>query len=396
MGNGGGDPGRRLNKLREVRKIRVHFMWLYAFSGSFYPYQSLYLEGKGFGKAEIGLILGFTQLVGSLSIIAMGKIADGSENKHKLLLILLLTGAIVCSFSGWLAAGATVAVLALLAILRDPLFPLSDCIAMEMIPSHYGTARIGAPIGYAVAVTTAGFLFQGLSMTLFFPLQALICFLAWQSARGISYLPSQVEQEKKSDRGWLFKNRSLNIFFSYAAICYASIGFYSSYYSLLLRELGFGQGMVGISYQIAVLAELPFLLWAGYFTRKFKLRDLIWLSGLLLGIRWLLLGSRIPAVVFTSQLLHGVTYIVLYYATVLWLDSIAGPLNKASAQGFHALLSSGSKIVGTSLGGWFAELWGVGRVFFWLGILVLVATIIWRLLERLLVETKKTHLSCGS
>lgn len=374
-------PARRANLRQEIGKLRANFIWLYAFSGAFYPFQSLYLQNKGFTKVEIGLVLGLTQLLGSLAIIVVGKMADRSQNKKQVLLWLLLAAAMITLFAGGLGGSLLVAILALLAILRDPLFPLSDCIALEMVPEHYGTMRLGAPIGYAVAVTIAGFLFQKLSMAIFFPLQTIIHLFALGSLRRIDYVPNSQTQGKKQGLGWLFRNKSLNIFFVYAAISYASIGFYSSFYSLLLKEMGFGQGMVGISYQVSVLAELPFLLWAGYFTRKFSLKGLIGISGLLLAVRWLLVGSGIPTVVLASQLLHGVSYIVLYYAIVLWLDSIAGPLNKASAQGFHALLASGSKIVGTSIGGWLADLWGVSRVFFLLGVVILAATIVWRLLE---------------
>lgn len=389
MDSGGeSGPSRRVNVHREVKKFRIYYLWLYAFSGSFFPFQSLYLQNRGFSKLEIGLILGLTQLLGSLAIIIWGKVADRSDNKKQVLLGLIFAAFLTSGIAGGLSGGALIIILGLLAILRTPLFSLSDCIALEMVPKHYGTMRVGAPIGYAIAVTSAGFLLQEYSMAIFFPLQALIHLCGFLSAKKLNYIPSSPARAEGQGVGWLFKNKSLNIFFVYAAISYASIGFYSSFYSLLMGELGYAQGMVGISYQVAVLAELPFLFWAGYFTRKYSLRGLIGISGFLLAVRWLLVGSGVPAIVLVSQLLHGVSYIVLYYAAVLWLDSIAGPLNKASAQGFHALLSSGSKIVGTSLGGWFAQKWGISRVFLFLGLIVMIATIIWRLWDLNYLQTK--------
>jgi PPP family 3-phenylpropionic acid transporter len=371
-------------------------MWLYASSGAFYPFRSLYLESLNFTKLEIGLVIGMAQFLGSVAIILLGKAADRSRNKNKILLGLLFAAGLASSIATSLDGIPLVAMLGLFAALHAPQFPLSDCVAMELVPAKYGSIRLGGPLGYAVSVTLAGFLFQKLSMTIFFPLLAIIFFCAWLSARKISYTPGASVSRQGQGIGWLFKNRSFNIFLVYALISNASIGFYSSFYSLLLKEFGFGQGMVGISYQIAVLAELPFLFWAGYFTRKFSLTALISISGFLLAARWLLVGSCVPAVVFASQLLHGCTYIVLYYATVLLLDSIAEPENKASAQSFHGILANASKIVGVAAGGWLAELWGVGRVFTLLGVVMAVATAVWHMAQQKLGTKKLSHRGVSS
>lgn len=383
-----GEEGPRPHSGRDVKKLRQYFFWFYATGGAFTPFQSLYLQNRGFSKAEIGLVLGLTQLFGAISIWVWGEIADRKEDKKRLVLGLILIAIVsalfAVKFNGW----ALVGILVLLAIVRDPVYSLSDCIAMEMTPEHYGSLRLGAPLGYAVAVTCAGFLYDGFSLVLLFPLQALIHFLAFLKARELDYQPRPQARERIPGFGWLFKCKELNAFFVFAAISYASLGYYSNFFSLLLRELGFSQGMVGIAYQIGVLAELPFLFWANHFTRKYSLKGLIGLSGLFHGVRWLLIGSNIGWIVFASQLLHGASYIVLYYAVVLWLDEVAGTQYKAAAQSFHALLASGAKIAGTSLGGLFAERWGVSEVFLALGGVMLAATVLWWLVDLRISQQK--------
>jgi MFS family permease len=128
--------------------------------------------------------------------------------------------------------------------------------------------------------------------------------------------------------------------------------------------MGADKGIVGMSYSLAALMELPFFFAANRILRRFGELRVIAFAAVVQAIRWMLVWNATgPGEVVLISSLHGITFGCFYVSAVSYMNRHAGPQYKASAQTLVALAYFGvAQLAGNFLGGMVAGDGWVARV----------------------------------
>jgi len=176
----------------------------------------------------------------------------------------------------------------------------------------------------------------------------------------------------------LLKNR--NWIFFLAASLLAGVGAFSvaSYLYPYMAELGATKTQMGIASFMATLTELPIFFFGNRLVKKFGSHTLFIGSLALLGVRSLLFAAvSTPFMVYVVQALGGMIFPAMWLAGVSYAEENAPAGLKSTAQGLFSAMSFGfGAAVGGFIGGILLESIGGRSMFFVLGVLILVLSVL--------------------
>jgi MFS transporter, PPP family, 3-phenylpropionic acid transporter len=161
MDDSGGRDGRMpgADVLSEPVRIALMFAAMYWITGISTPYLPVWLESRGIGVGEIGLLMIVPQLVRLVGSPLMGFEAD-RRRAHRELVI----GSCVLGFAAWLwltrSAGFTTALVGLMLVAAaSTSWPLVESIAMAGVRARghdYGRMRLWGSVSFVAANLVGG------------------------------------------------------------------------------------------------------------------------------------------------------------------------------------------------------------------------------------------------
>jgi len=362
-----------------LRVTRVMYFVLFAAVGAFFPFINLYYRNIGLSGAQIGVIGSVSPLVGMIAGPLWGMISD-RFGVTRPLLIAGMSGAILCAF-GLLSAPTflwLVLIAAMYAFFTSPIMPLLDSTTLDLLEGRrelYGRQRLWGSIGFVFTALGFGRVIQQFGLQwLFYGYMALLAAamvialrlparrtrLGGPLRRGLAQLVRQ--------RAWLIFSASLLV------LGIANSGMHT-FLNIYVKEMGGGEGLVGLMWAIAAIAEVPVMFLAGPLVARIGARRTIAIAYLAYTARWLLYGVMpTPLWAVPISLLQGVTFAPLWVAGVAYADSLAPRELKATAQGmFAATLFSLSGVIGGPISGLLFDALGAARLFQLYSILGLAA-----------------------
>ena len=131
---------------------------------------------------------------------------------------------------------------------------------------------------------------------------------------------------------------------------------FSFFLPLYINELGSKLGedssvIVGLAFSIAAMAEIPCMIYLGALSDKIGRKPLIVVALLVYPLRlFLYTVVSHPYLILPIQLLHGLTFGVLYVASVAFVSDIA-PESRGTALGLYNATSSAGSAAGSGLAG---------------------------------------------
>ena len=160
----------------------------------------------------------------------------------------------------------------------------------------------------------------------------------------------------------------------------ASSGMHT-FVGILIKEIGGGEGLVGLSAGVGVLSELPIMLFSPVMVKRYHPRKLLGISFILYTLRLFLYGVM-PSTnwVLPLSLLHGVSFGLYWVSSVAYANKIAPDNLKGTAQGVLIAIISLSSMLGGLLSGWIFDTLGTAtlfRIYSLFGVFALF--ILWRL-----------------
>lgn len=354
----------------EYTRVRIHYFLLFASMACVFPFITLFFEYRGLDSSETGVALALMPLVSLFAFPFFGMLTDRFHIHRETVIALALLAAVVAplmllphNLAGF------VPVVALLTLTSSTLIPLSDSIAFGAISrngrAHYGSLRVWGTFGFIVNSIGAGgvlrwFGFEGLFYYLcaFYLLTAAT---AWRLPR----TSREHEPLNWSHAQPLLKSANVIVFLLIGLVVQ---GFFSSgsfFISPLLREMGVGYLGIGVAWGVAVISEVPLMIYSGSLIQKWGVKVLIAVGMVTAGIRWGVIAiSGEPAVLIAIQILHGFTFCALYVGAVTFMERVSPPSARAVGQTLYGTVSaSGGRIVGFVVGGFLQE--AFGRPFFY-------------------------------
>ena len=341
----------------------------YAVWGIWLPILARYLQasrddgGLGFTAGQVGWILGLAGSVGALSApFIAGQFADRYFSAERFLAVMLVLGGVVkivtafqTSFAAWLLLSVVYSVLYMptlsltnsiaFAHLRDPdrqfpavrvwgtigwivaswafpLFWLLGDVRPQALPPFYRGVEVAGVTGRLVDSLIA----SGVVSILY----ALFCF-------ALPHTPPRrdaVERLAFRKAFGLLRRRSFVVLVVASLLISVIHQVYFMQTAPFFSSLGLQDSQIGPAMTIGQFAEIAVMMATGFLLARLGFRWVISLGALAYCLRYLVFGTTtLPvAVIVGSQALHGLCYACFFAAAFIYVERLAEPDVRHSAQ----------------------------------------------------------------
>jgi predicted MFS family arabinose efflux permease len=219
----------------------------------------------------------------------------------------------------------------------------------------FGRVRIGGTIGFGITALIVGLMVESYELNVAFWIAAGLLFLGFLVSLKLVY-----EQESAQLVGHeggirdLLINPNWVFFLLIAFISGVAFAANNSYFFPYMSELGIDSSAMGLALTIGTIAEIPVLLLANRFIKRFNAFGTLILSVAFTGLRLILFGltGNLAAVMFI-QIFNGISIPLLMVAGVSYADQLAPEGLHTTAQGLFNAVMFG---FGTAVGGFICGL----------------------------------------
>ena len=368
-------------------KVRFGIMMFlqYAIWGAWAPVLSAYLlDDLAFSGAQVGAIFALLPLATIISPFIGGQLADRYFSSEKLIAFFQLSGGILLLVLSRITDyNLMMLIMFVYCLLYAPTLALTNSIAMINMKDsekEFGQIRVWGTIGWIAAglilsgwrhlgQNSAALVMQG--DTLF--LAGIISIIMGLQSFTLPHTPPQKEGVKP----WAFleslkmlKSKNFIIFICITFIVATELEFYYILTApfLMSDKIGISPASTPAVMTIAQVAEIfvmSFLL--SVFLKKYGMRNTLAFGALAWPIRYIIFAIGSPAwLVIASLSLHGFCYVFFFVAAFIYVDKVAPPDIRASAQSLIAIIALGlGRFLGSLFAGQIKELFTVEGITNW-------------------------------
>ena len=381
---------------KEKKDIRGYIP-MYAFYILYFIYlgtssfQSRYFSEIGMTDSQIGLISSIPAIAGLAAQPIWGTFSDRVKYKRSILIIGSAAAGIALFITGFFSSflpvliGMTVITVALIAVI-----PTANSIALEYSSTLLGPLRMTGTMGYQVGAVLLGFILTT-SLHGLMQIMGILMILCALLARLEPPIEGHQHGREKVSYISVFKDKKILFLLITLLICTTTTQYYNTFFVKMLGDLGFDNSTTGIITFVSIFFEIPFL----YFSHKLYKKATLW--------TWLLVGMAINAVRFTclgfAESLPLILLINIPTVTVmgcfeffpaLYLNDAVNEKLKGSAQSaLNLTFAGGAKLLGSLLGGFLGDTYGLQTGFICCGCILAAAFIVFFIPCRRLAKTEK-------
>jgi PPP family 3-phenylpropionic acid transporter len=348
--------------------VAAQYFLYFATLGVYLPFFNLYCYHLGFSGAQIGLLSGTRSVALIIFPLVWGGLADRYNARRPVFLGCLLASTLIWSlllgirdFQGMLL------VVAAYAVFFAPLIAFMETLSLEVLgpaKAAYGRIRAWGSASFIAVVLGIGPLLERRGLALVVPLILAGAALQTAAALGLPRLGAGRPRPAGAGLGHLAARRPL-VFLTCGFLMLFSHGTYYGFFSIHLETLGQGPGFIGLSWAVAVLAEIVVMVNSDRLFRRFSLESVLQTAFAAAVLRWLILAaSATPGVILLSQSLHAATYGAFHMASILFMDRLAPETHKTVGQAVNNAVSYGlGLMVGFLVSGGFYDRLGPAGLF---------------------------------
>jgi PPP family 3-phenylpropionic acid transporter len=260
----------------------------------------------------------------------------------------------------------------LFTVFQTSTFALSDAITLEELERHprwsFGRIRMGGTFGFAFMAVVFGWIAKT-HIGYMFVMYALVMAAAAAVLFRLPKVSGYQTAGNKMHMWVLLRNRKLVMVLVINLILQTTLGYYYSFFPVYLRNMGGDSSLLGWSMVISSFAEIPFLMFAQRIFNKFKITHILLISSLAAAARWFAFANTTnPYWTLPAHLFHGLMFIVLTVTLAMFINREVPKELKASGQTLAGLLNLGvARIIGSFVGGFASEAYGMRSVFSGIG-----------------------------
>lgn len=327
--------------------------------GIFVPYFGLFLDGRGFNSAQIGVLLALVTATRIVGPALWGTLADRTAQPLRIMRLGAVI-AIVAWFSSFFQWGfwPLLAGFALFSFFWTAILPqLEVCTfhALNDDAGAYSKIRTFGSIGYIILVMLGGWLYQQFGSEFMPGAAALFLVLLLLSLLFLPTIPapSGSAQPSLAMRS-LLASKVLWQFMGAAFLLQMSFAPFYGFFTLYSRDLGYTGTVTGVFIGIAVLAEIMAFYYAGRILGRFSVRFLLaWCYGLT-AIRWLVVAflASSPFALALSMLLHAGSFAIAHSCAMQFIQQFFPKAQRGRGQAFYAgIIYGGGGALGAYIAG---------------------------------------------
>ena len=356
------------------KKVQLGIMMFlqYAIWGAWAPVLSSYLlNDLGFSGSQVGWIYALLPLATIIAPIVGGQVADRYFASEKVIAFLQLGGGLLLLWAARITDFDTLAMVMLFyCLLYAPTLALTNSVAMinmEDSEKEFGAIRVWGTLGWiAAGLMLTGWRWFGESDVL--PaMQGDMLFLAGvlSLVMGLqAFLLPHTPPQKEGVSPWAFlesfkmlKVKDFAVFVGITFVVATELEFYYILTAPFLESdvIGVSSRNIPAVMTIAQFAEIFvmafFLSWS---LKKYGMRRTLAFGVIAWPVRYIIFAIGAPAwLVIASLALHGFCYVFFFVAAFIYVDKVAPPDIRASAQSLIAIIALGfGRFLGSLFAGW--------------------------------------------
>lgn len=381
--------------------IQALFFAIFAFT----TYQTVYMHEIGINSQQIGTIVAIASFVGLMVSPMWGMLSDWLQSAGKPFVVSVAITATLyffMPFVGTLGIGRIAAFyfyIPLIYIFKQASNSLLDswCISeLSEFGIGYGSVRMWGSIGYSGISIPLGIIAVSLSSTekifwFMFPPSLFLVWLCQKRGREGKTAGQRLGKHEEQGEIWkLLQNILHNTDFLIYLLYTLGLNIYLSvtlvFMPYILEHAGCSTGQTGIITGFRALMEILSMFIGMKLAQKNPLKYIIILPGILFGLEHVLYQfanglSSMLAIMILSGLAGG----FFYSLGPLYIYEIVPSNVKSTAQTINAMGLTLVGIVGSAIGGFVIDVWGINVMTTSCGILILILTAFF------IVSVKKTN-----
>lgn len=159
-----------------------------------------------------------------------------------------------------------------------------------------------------------------------------------------------------------------------------ALGFnlYYSFYPIHFSSVGGTSRQIGTMLFVSAISEIPFLLTARYWLRRFGIEKVLIASGLISSLRWLLLFFlEAPVLIILVNCLHGLGYVTVNFSIISFINTNLPRQLRATGQTICAVLVMFfSRVIFGYIGGIASDFFGVSQMMLFSAVITIIITFV--------------------
>lgn len=344
---------------------------------------SQYFDSEGFSPVEIGTLMAVTPLILLVASPLWFRVGSKVGNSKVFRILTLVSSLLIWSVfmvDGFIPKLVSLAVFGLFMSAVVPVGEATVIASLKSKNKAFDHVRLWGTVGFGTVAFLLGITVR-FGFIYFFALYSISFFAVFSMQKKIAVPAKAKSNGVKETSG----EGKLSIFFLMLTGLFFGVSmtaFNSSFFPVLTRELGFDVSTAGIGYSVMAFSEIPFLIFAGRIIKKVGSVNLL-VGGIFLTGLKVFLASIAPSMsgMLVIQSIHGVNFIIMYYAMFNYIYFKLPERHLVMAQTiFWMILHGLSYFVGSVIGGMVVESFGIVQAFrsigfFGMGISLIMAVL---------------------
>lgn len=347
--------------------VLISFNSLFYVAGAtFGPYINVYYRNHGLSIMQIGILTTCGTMIALVMQPVWGVLADRRRKRVQILRLAVACTALAVlsyylagNFWGFLLCAS------IYTAFNCAIGPLGDTIVIESACKNgfpYSRIRMGGTVSYTVVVVFAGIYLKkhpsasfGLTACVLLAMFLVTCLM--KDVYGVA----DRRRENDIHISVVLKRKGILFVLFFCCVFQIVLGCYNTFLSIFVTDLGYGNNMIGILSCISAASEIPVLLVIDRFLRKYKTEYLMLLAGFMMVVRIMLpvVGGSIVSVM-AAQTLQGMTYMIMYYCTVMYMNNHLSQEMHGIGQALLYVMQTGiASFFSNALGGYLGERMGI-------------------------------------
>jgi MFS transporter, PPP family, 3-phenylpropionic acid transporter len=322
--------------LNAVTPIRAVMFTYFAYAGLSGTFITLYADSLTYTALQIGWIVAAQQALRIVAPNFWAHLADATGQRKRVMLGTICAAA--AAFAAFLVVRdfwLFLLTLVIVQVFQAAQAPLAEAAAVDALAgdmSRYGRIRLWGSVGFIIAVTAAGPLFEHAGIG-WWPAVSLALLLL--TAVAIARLPalpaaSHAQAGKKTPSFLAqLKRRDVALFFASAFFLVGAHGALYAFFSLYLHQAGYSKTWIGVLWAIGVIFEVGVFYWQRHWIGRRSLYFWLTASIAVAVLRFALIALFVQslAVLLFAQALHAITFAVHHSASLSIMQRwFAGPM----------------------------------------------------------------------
>jgi len=336
--------------------------------GIYLPFFNLYCYHLDFSGYQIGMLSALRSMALILFPLLWGGLADRFQLRKPIyILCMILSTAVWTLYLLTTRYEAMLAITFLYAVFRAPVISFLEAFTMDILAGEkksYGRIRVWGSVSFILTVVVVGKVIDHYALKFI-----LYLILTGSILQGV--LAFKLPDLKPAKNSSFFTgirlllNQQVVVFLCCGLLMLVSHGTYYGFFSIHLESLGYDKMFIGITWAVAVIAEILVMVSSGRILKILSLKNVLFYSFMAAVIRWLALFLfRSPVAILLTQVLHALSYGTFHIASILYIDRLAPADAKTVGQAVNNSITYGlGMMAGFLLNGYLYEQLGSYALF---------------------------------